>query len=181
MAWNQPPIKEVNPACAKDINFVKPSHSDLLAEDAEKTRSYKRHDFNPRQPAHRVLDIDSVTSLLQDIKESMPSTGLKHFWESNTIQCQPIQQPKEFTISHHFTISPFLTISNSFSPWNYVIFSHENYADFQKEFADMPTSEQCYDYMKSMALSKEVVDRIEETTREQTDSKLWKTDQFSIW
>ena len=37
----------------------------------------------------------------------------------------------------------------------------------------MPTSEQCYDYMKLMALSKEVVDRIEETTRKQADSKLW--------
>ena len=36
MAWNQPPKKEVNPARAKDINFVNPSHSDLLAEDAEK-------------------------------------------------------------------------------------------------------------------------------------------------
>ena len=37
----------------------------------------------------------------------------------------------------------------------------------------MLTSEQCYDYMKSMALSKEVVDMIEETTREPADSKLW--------
>ena len=37
----------------------------------------------------------------------------------------------------------------------------------------MPTSERCYDYVKSMALSKEIVDRIEETTRKQADSKLW--------
>ena len=86
----------------------------------------------------------------------MLSTGLKHFWESNTIQHQPIQQPAK----------------ESFSPWNHVIFSHENDADFQKEFVDMLTSEQCYDYMKSMALSKEVVDRIEETTRDQADSTL---------
>ena len=86
----------------------------------------------------------------------MLSTGLKHFWEGNTIQHQPIQQPAK----------------ESFSPWNHVIFSHENDTDFQKEFADMLTSEQCYDYMKSMALSKEVVDRIEETTRDQADSTL---------
>ena len=43
----------------------------------------------------------------------------------------------------------------------------------KKKFADMLTSEQCYDYVKSMALSKEVVDRNEKTTREQADSKLW--------
>ena len=153
MAWNQPHKKKVNPDRVKDI---KPNHSDLQPEDAEKTRSYKRHDFDLRQLRHRVLNIhvDSVTLLLGDISESMPSTGLKHFWESNTIQHQSIQQPKE-----------------SFSPRNYVIFSHENLADFQKESADMPTSD--YDYMKSIALSKEVVNRIEETTREQTDSKLW--------
>ena len=40
MAWNQPHKKTVNPACAKDINFIKLSHSDLQPEDAEKTRSY---------------------------------------------------------------------------------------------------------------------------------------------
>ena len=41
VAWNQPPKEEVNLACAKDINFVKPSHSDLQAEVTEKTRLYK--------------------------------------------------------------------------------------------------------------------------------------------
>ena len=143
----------------------------MQVEDAEKIRPYKRHDFDPRQPVHRVLDINSITSLLEDIKESMPNTGLKQFWESNAIQQQPLQLLKE-----------------SFSLWNYVIFTHENYADFQEKFSAKPTSEQCYEYMKSMTLSKEVVDRIEETTREQADSKLWHalhndrlTDQLSIW
>ena len=153
MAWNQPPKKEVNPARAKDIKFVKPSHGDLQATDD--ARPYKRHDFDPRQPKHRVIDINSVTSLLEDIKESMPNTGLKQFWERNAIQ-QQSEQPRE-----------------TFSPWNYVIFSHEKYTEFQKEFADLPTREQCYEYMQSMSLSKEVVDRIEEMTREQADSKLW--------
>ena len=94
MAWNQPHKKKVNPASAKDINFVKLSHSDLQPEDAEKNQViYKRHDFDPRLQRVHILDIhiDSVTLLLGDISESMPSTGLKHFWESNTIQHQSIQ------------------------------------------------------------------------------------------
>ena len=86
----------------------------------------------------------------------MPNTGLKHFWETNTSQHQTIQQPDE-----------------SFSPWNYVIFSHEKHLDFQNKLTDMLTSNQCYDYMKSMTLSKEEVDQIEKATREQADSKLW--------
>ena len=156
MAWNQPPKKEVNPARAKEIKFVKPSHGDLQAtEDEGKTRPYKRHDFDPRQQRHRVLDINSVVSLLEDIRETMPITGLKQFWERNAIQ-QQSEQPKE-----------------TFSPWNFVIFSHEQYVEFQKEFDDVPTREQCYEYMQSMTLSMEEAGRIEEMTREQADSKLW--------
>ena len=36
----------------------------------------------------------------------------------------------------------------------------------------MLTSNQCYDYTKSMTLSQEEVDQIEKATREQADSKL---------
>ena len=62
MAWNQPPKKEVDPARAKDINFVKPSHSDTKQEDADRISLYKRHEFDPRQPEHRVLDVQRVTT-----------------------------------------------------------------------------------------------------------------------
>jgi hypothetical protein len=88
----------------------------------------------------------------------MPNTGLRHFWETNTSRHQTIQQPDE-----------------SFSPWNYVIFSHEKHLDFQNKLTntDMLTSYQCYGYMKSMTLSQEEVDQIEKATREQADSKLW--------
>ena len=100
MAWNRPPKKEVNPARAKDIKFVKPSHGDLQATDD--ARPYKRHDFDPRQPKHRVLDINSVTSLLEDIKESMPNTGLKQFWERNAIHSSLSNPERRF---HHGTMS----------------------------------------------------------------------------
>ena len=89
-------------------------------------------------------------------QQSMPNTGLKQFWETNTSRHQTIQQPDE-----------------SFSPWNCDL-SHEKHLDFQNKLTDnnMLTSNQCYDYTKSMTLSQEEVDQIEKATREQADSKL---------
>ena len=74
------------------------SSSSVIVTCSQKMREknqviYKRHDFDPRLQRVHILDIhiDSVTLLLGDISESMTSTGLKHFWESNTIQHQSIQ------------------------------------------------------------------------------------------
>ena len=63
------PKQEVTPARAEDMKFLSPV-SDVKGEDSE-LKVFKRHEFDLRQPPHRVLNTDSVTKLINDIKLSM--------------------------------------------------------------------------------------------------------------
>ena len=154
MAWNQPPAHAVQKTLILSSLVTVIQNKKIQTESA----CSKCHKFDPWQPELRVLDVQRVTTFLRDIKQSMPNTGLKHFLEMNTSRHQTIQQPDD-----------------SFSPWNYVIFSHEKHLDFLDKFTntDMLTSNKCYDCLKSMTLSQEEVHQIEKATREQADSKLW--------
>ena len=68
MTWNQPPKKEIKPARAEDIIFVKPSHSDV--NEVEVVKSIQRNQFDPRHPAHRLLDQDQMNQLLKRVQTS---------------------------------------------------------------------------------------------------------------
>ena len=73
MTWNQPPKKEIKPARAKDIEFVKPSHGDI--NEVKGVQSIQRNQFDPRHPVHRVLNPDKLNQLLKRVQTSMPGTG----------------------------------------------------------------------------------------------------------
>ena len=74
MTWNQPPKKEVTPARAADINFVKPSHSDI--KENNKILKCRHHQFDPRQLYRRTVQMDSVTDLISKVRKSVPNCGL---------------------------------------------------------------------------------------------------------
>ena len=82
MTWNQPPKIEITPACAKEMTFVKPSHTDL--KDTCEHKSVRHSEFDPIIPAHRTLEKDAVMNLVAGIHASVSNTGLKQFWESNS-------------------------------------------------------------------------------------------------
>uniref|UniRef100_A0A1X7VSU8 Uncharacterized protein n=1 Tax=Amphimedon queenslandica TaxID=400682 RepID=A0A1X7VSU8_AMPQE len=100
---------------------------------------------------HRTLDPDSLIIVLGDIKNIVPTTGLKQFWENSPT---------------HYSEQPHSNL------WIHVIFCYEKYINFQKEFI-VPSIRQCCDYLKSITLSQEEVNQIKVATREQARSNLW--------
>ena len=79
MTWHQPPKKSITPECARNMKFVKPSHSDN--PDSQEVSKIKRSSFNPRLPEHRVeINLDHLHALLTDVQKSVPNTGLQQFW-----------------------------------------------------------------------------------------------------
>ena len=156
MTWNQPPKKKVNPACAKDINFVKPSHSDL--KEANDIKLFRCSEFDPRLPTHRILQKDNVIKLVAGIRKSVPNTGLQQFWETNSTA----------TVASNSS-----GLQETSSLWNHVIFSHENDGMIPQRNFVTPSIQECYEYMNSMKLSQTDADNIDFATRGQAKNKLW--------
>ena len=154
MTWNQPPKKEIAPACANDIKFVKPSHSDLKELDDASFR-HRRCDFDPRLAQHRSVQKDSIIKLVSGIKESVPKTGIQQFWEFNRLSASVLSSSSE-----------------SSSLWSHVIFNHENTAMIQRTFLN-PSVQQCFEHANSMAHSQSEVNSIKIATRGQASNKLW--------
>ena len=154
MAWNQPPKKEVLPARAQDMTFVKPAHSDVTPTQ-EDTVCISQSNFDPRHPMQRTLNTEAVKGLLSQVQASIPHTGLCQFWGKNS------QLPKPNNSSR----APKL--------WSLVIFSHENVATVSPDMFYKPTAVQCFEYMRSRTLLQGDVAAVEEATRGQTDSALW--------
>ena len=75
MKWNQPPKKAVNPACASDMTFVKPSHGDV----PEVSKSTGRSAFDPRRTEDRVLHKERLQQLMVRLEKTVPNTGLMQF------------------------------------------------------------------------------------------------------
>ena len=77
MKWNQPPKKTVNPACASDMTFVKPSHGDV----PEVSKSTGRSAFDPRRTEDCVLHKEILQQLMVRLEKTVPNTGLMQFWQ----------------------------------------------------------------------------------------------------
>ena len=152
MTWNQPPKKEIKPARAEDIQFVKPSHSDI--NEVKAVQSIQRNQFDPRHPAHRVLDPDKLKQLLTHVQTSIPGTGLQQFWKTRSAEK--------------------VTSGNQLSMlWNHVLFWHENVSSVSCEKFFTPTEEQCSEYFSNLKLSYDEMEAIEAATQGQTDNDLW--------
>ena len=64
--------KEIKPARAEDIQFIKPSHSDI--NEVKAVQSIQRNQFDP----HTVLDCpDKLNQLFRH-------PGLQQFWETRS-------------------------------------------------------------------------------------------------
>ena len=152
MTWNQPRKKEIKPARAEDIEFVKPSHGDI--HEVTGVQSIQRNQFDPRHPMHRVLDPDRLNQLLKRVQTSMPGTGLRQFWKT---------RPLEKVIS-----------GNQLSTlWNYVLFWHENASSVSYEKFFTPTEEQCTEHAGNLTLSYDEVEAIEAAIHGQAENDLW--------
>ena len=144
MAWNQPPKKEVLPARAQDMTFVKPAHSDVTPTQ-EDTVCISQSNFDPRHPMQRTLNTEAVKGLLSQVQASIPHTGLSQFWGKNS------QLPKPNNSSR----AP--------KSWSLVIFSYENVATVSPDMFYKPTAVQCFEYMRRVMwqlLKKLPVDRL---------------------
>ena len=153
MTWNQPPKKEIKPARAKDIEFVKPSHSDI--NEVKGVQSIQRNQFDPRHPVHRVLNPDKLNQLLKRVQTSMPGTGFQQFWKT---------RPSKKAIPTENQL-PAL--------WNYVLFWHDNASSVSCEKFFTPTEGQCTEYFSNLTLSYDEVEAIEVATHGQADNDLW--------
>lgn len=152
MKWNQPPKKEIAPARAQDMIFVKPTHGDAQLQD--KIQCITKSEFDPRHPMHKALQVESLTKLLNRVQRSLPSTGLQQFWAQTSEH-----------LSHNNGEHSKL--------WGNVIFWHENATTVSQDKFYVPTAAQCFEYMSTMKLSPDEVKDIEIATRGQADSKLW--------
>ena len=105
MTWHLSPKKTIPLACASNIKFVKPCHSDDLQPS---TQLLQRCLFNPRYPQHQELDHSTVDLLLAQVQKTMPNTGLQQFWQSKPCADHTMPTSEEITVL-----------------WDYVIFSHQ--------------------------------------------------------
>ena len=146
MVWNQPPKKTVAPECSSDMWFVKPSHGDLPVQ------RINRSTIDPRAVEHQGdVDKERVVQLITCVRESMPCSGLQHFWcDGPNTETNP---------------SDVLL-------WSHVLFSHGSLNSTIKKVVD-PTPIVCQQFVQSMKLSSQEVAAIEAATREQSGSALW--------
>ena len=146
MAWNQPPKKTVAPVCSSNMWFVKPSHGDFLEQQIS------RSTFDPHAMEHQGnVDKERVDRLIRHVRESMPCTGLQHFWcDGPNTETNP----------------------DNVSLWSHVLFSNVSLNSTIKKVVD-PTPFVCQQFLLSMKLSCTEVAAIEAATREQSDSALW--------
>ena len=147
MKWNQPPKKAVNPACASDMTFVKPSHGDV----PEVSKSTGRSAFDPRRTEDRVLHKERLQQLVVHLEKTVPNTGLMQFW-------QPGHSGSQVHIE---------------TLWQHVIFSHQHASTVVQEKFFVPEVAQCYDYLRDMTISSDEAAKIEEATRGQGENDLW--------
>ena len=111
-----------------------------------------RSTFDPRAVEHQGdVDKERVDCLIARVRESMPCTGLQHFW------CD----------GPNTEINP-----GDVSLWSHVLFSHGSMNSTIKKVVD-PTPIVCQQFLLSMKLSCTEVAAIEAATREQSDSALW--------
>jgi len=92
MKWNQPPKKAVNPACASDMNFVKPSHGDL----PEQSKSTGCSTFDPRRTEDRELQKEMLQQLMALLEKTVPNTGLAVWPSRKPVPC------RNFVAACHF-------------------------------------------------------------------------------
>ena len=64
----------MNPACASDMTFVKPSHGDV-------PESTGRSTFDPHRIEHRVLQKEGLLQLMICLEKTVPNTGLIQSWQ----------------------------------------------------------------------------------------------------
>ena len=74
--------KEISPARAQDMTFMKPTHGHVKPDD--KIQCIKRSEFDPRHPMHRTLQQDSLMKLLNRIQKSLPTSDLQQFWQNSS-------------------------------------------------------------------------------------------------
>jgi len=146
MAWNQPPKKTVAPECSSNMQFVKPSHGDLPVQ------RISRSTFDPRALEHQEdVDKERVDHLIARVRESMPCSGLQHFWcDGPNTETNP----------------------GDVSLWSHVLFSHGSLNSTITKVVD-PTPIVCQQFLRNMRLSSGEVAAIEAATREQSGSALW--------
>ena len=155
MKWNQPPKKEIAPARAQDIVFIKPSHTDS-EKPVDEVQCISRSQFDPRHPLHRTIQDDKLQTLLSNLRKTLPGTGLQQFWLSRS-------QDKSDGEEHN-------RVSRV---WSHVIFWHENVAVASLDKFHEPSTAECFDYMNSMSITPDEVQYIEIATRGQAENKLW--------
>ena len=142
MAWNQPPKKTVAPKCSSNMWFVKPSHGDFPVQ------RISRSTFDPHAVEHQGnVDKERVDRLFRHVRESMPCTGLLHFWcDGPNTETNP----------------------DNVSLWSHVLFSNGSFNSTIN-----PTPFVCQQFLLSMKLSCTEVAGIEAATRVQSNSALW--------
>ena len=128
------------------MRFVKPCHGDLPVQ------RINRSTFDPRAVEHQGnVDEERVAQLITRVKESMPYSGLQHFWcDGPNTENNP----------------------SDVSLWSHVLFSNGSLNSMIKKVVD-PTSIICQQFLQGMKLSSEEVEAIEAATREQSGSTLW--------
>ena len=146
MAWNQPPKKTVAPECSSSMRFVKPSHGDLPVQ------RISRSTFDPCAVEHQGdVDKERVCYLIACVRDSMPCSGLQHFW------CDGLNTE---------------TNPGDVSLWSHVLFSHGSLNSTIKKVVD-PTLIVYQQFLQNMKLSSREVAAVEAATREQCGSALW--------
>ena len=111
MKWNQPPKKAVNPACASDMTFVKPSHGDVHEASKSTGRSAfdpRRSAFDPRRTEDCVLHKQRLQQLMVRLEKTVPNTGVIQFWQpghsGSQVHVETLWQHVIFSHQHASTV-----------------------------------------------------------------------------
>ena len=161
MKWNQPSKKHVDPSRLEDLSFAKACHGKKASggDDGQDDQRIKRWMFDPRIPEQRSLSKPRLDVMVESFKgvQATLNSGLLQFWGSDEeirLAAQQEQDDGELEAL--------------------VLFTKEKAADVQPP-ADNPTPslDDCIQFSEGMRLSSDLIQRVEEATRNQASCKLW--------
>lgn len=161
MAWNLPPKKHVEPSRLVDLDLVKASHGkDAAGGGEERAHKIQRWNFDPRCPKDRTLCKPKLDALLESFRghQTVLNSGLLQFWGSDeavAASSQAVQEDEEVRDLVLFTRHAATGITRP--------------AD-----SVTPTLDDCCRFAEDMCLSSDLIQRVEEATRDQASSQLWR-------
>jgi len=150
--WHIPPKRTINPAPVSDIEFRKAEYG-KEQEDRPKPTLY-----DPRHPNDQTLNPEHVSTMLDKLKTTCPTSGIHQFWNLSGESTLTANEKEAMNLVVH---APELGI------WL-------TYPCFDVDASSPQFVDHCFAYARNQKVAPEIACRVERVTRGQSSNALWR-------